>query len=129
MRYGDILAEELAVLTGTMPDLAPAAGDRERRARLADLATRLAAVLPGIEAAGLPAPECRRLTELVTDLRACDSPRPPVGEALTELWDRTVELLTELSDAVEITSRPRPGTPSPEEKGAVGRRPFWKRRD
>jgi Ca-activated chloride channel family protein len=66
----------------------------DRRTALADLGTRLAALVDG-----LPDGADRRseLAALVADLRACDGDEPPRGGALDELWQRAVDLLAALA--------------------------------
>jgi Ca-activated chloride channel family protein len=106
----DQVADEVAALR-----LAQDAPSAERLRFLADLATRLDALLTSL--AGEPAGTGERagLTELAVKLRACDTPGAPAGADLDALWDEAIRVLTEFS-------RLRAGDP-----GAEDRRFFWKR--
>jgi Ca-activated chloride channel family protein len=106
----DQVADEVAALR-----LAQDAPSAERLRFLADLATRLDALLTSL--AGEPAGtgELAGLTELALKLRACDTPGAPAGADLDALWDEAIRVLTEFS-------RPRAGDP-----GAEDGHFFWKR--
>jgi len=106
----DQVADEVAALR-----LAQDAPSAERLRFLADLATRLDALLTSL--AGEPAGtgELAGLTELAVKLRACDTPGALAGADLDALWDKAIRVLTEFS-------RPRAGDP-----GAEDRHFFWKR--
>jgi Ca-activated chloride channel homolog len=105
------LAGEAAALRA-----AQGAPDAERARLLADLATRLDALLAGL--AGDPAaavqPALAQLTglrELARTLRACDGPSSPRGAELDALWQEAIRLLTGFA---------------PEERPAA-QRAFWRR--
>lgn len=100
----DQLAGEVTALR-----LAKDAPDTERLRFLADLATRLEALLSWL--AGGDTGELIALAELIVRLRTCDAPGAPRGADLDALWNDTTRLLAEFT-------RPRPGR---------GRREFWKR--
>ena len=108
----DQLADELAALRLTKD-----APDAERLRFLADLATRLEALLSWLAGADTRADtradtgELIVLAELIVRLRTCDAPGAPRGADLDAFWDDTTRLLAEFT-------RPRPGR---------GRREFWKR--
>lgn len=106
----DQVADEVAALR-----LAQDAPSAERLRFLADLATRLDALLTSL--AGEPAGtgEFAGLTELAVKLRACDTPGAPAGADLNALWDEAIRVLTEFS-------RPRAG-----DSAAEDRHFFWKR--
>ena len=106
----DQVADEITALR-----LAQDAPSAERLRFLADLATRLDALLAWL--AGEPAGtgELAGLTELAVKLRACDTPGAPAGADLDALWNEAIRVLTEFS-------RPRAGDP-----GAEDRHFFWKR--
>ena len=106
----DQVAEEITALR-----LAQDAPSAERLRFLADLATRLDALLAWL--AGQPAGggDLNGLTELAVKLRACDTPGAPAGADLDALWNEAIRVLTEFS-------RPRAGDP-----GAEDRHFFWKR--
>ncbi len=105
------LAAEAAALRAARP------GSAAERARiLADLATRLDALLSWL--AGDPAGSGRpaALTDLAAELRDCDQPGRLDAAALDALWEKAIRQLTAL-DA------PHPGEKQPEPL----RPPFWKR--
>jgi Ca-activated chloride channel family protein len=106
----DQVADEITALR-----LAQDAPSAERLRFLADLATRLDALLAWL--AGQPAGggDLNGLTELAVKLRACDTPGAPAGADLDALWNEAIRVLTEFS-------RPRAGDP-----GAEDRHFFWKR--
>jgi Ca-activated chloride channel homolog len=106
----DQVADEITALR-----LAQDAPSAERLRFLADLATRLDALLVGL--AGQPAGggDLNGLTELAVKLRACDTPGAPAGADLDALWNEAIRVLTEFS-------RPRAGDPAAEDRHF-----FWKR--
>jgi hypothetical protein len=104
------------------------APEAERLRLLADLATRLDALLAWLNgvldgvldgacgASGEPATkELAGLTELAARLRACEEPGSPRGAALQALWDDAIRLLTGFA-------RPKAGAPGRGTRGS-----FWKR--
>ena len=97
------MADEAAALRAA--DDAP---DSERVRLLADLATRINALLAWL--GGNPA-VAGQLTGLVRKLRVCDTPWAPRGAELDALWAEVVRLLTGFAA----------------EAGPAGRRAFWKR--
>ena len=106
----DQVADEITALR-----LAQDAPSAERLRFLADLATRLDALLAWL--AGQPAggADVDGLTELAVKLRACDTPGAPAGADLDALWNEAIRVLTEFS-------RPRAGDPAAEDRHF-----FWKR--
>ena len=99
------IADEVTALR-----LAQSAPHAERVRFLADLATRLGALLTWL--AGVPGAGSE-LTELVRKLQACDTPGSPRGADLDALWNETIRVLT--------------GFTQPQ-AGDAGRPEFWKRR-
>ncbi|BCJ30629.1 VIT domain-containing protein [Actinocatenispora sera] len=97
----------------------------DRRSALADLGTRLAALVDGLPDGVTGRAE---LAALVTDLRACDGDEPPRGAELDRLWQRTIDLL-----AAFAGERPAP-EPAPRrfgrrrrpEDGTDRRGSFWR---
>ena len=106
----DQVADEVAALR-----LAQDAPSAERLRFLADLATRLDALLTSLAGEPAGSGELAGLTELAVRLRACDAPGAPAGADLEALWDEAIRVLTEFS-------RLRAGDP-----GAENRHLFWKR--
>lgn len=106
----DQVADEVAALR-----LAQDAPSAERLRFLADLATRLDALLTSLAGEPPGTGELAELTELAVKLRACDTPGALAGADLDALWDEAIRVLTEFS-------RPRAGDP-----GAEDRHFFWKR--
>jgi Ca-activated chloride channel homolog len=92
-----------------------AADEPTKRLALADLATRLYAVLRQLPAPDAD-PRTARLRRLATDLAACDTANPPRGADLTALYDRALALLTAFEQAA-----------TPEDPGQRSRANFWKR--
>ena len=88
----DQVAEEITALR-----LAQDAPSAERLRFLADLATRLDALLAWL--AGQPAGggDLNGLTELAVKLRACDTPGAPAGADLDALWNEAIRVLTEFA--------------------------------
>jgi Ca-activated chloride channel family protein len=72
----------------------------DRRSALADLGTRLGALVDGLPDNVTGRAE---LAALAADLRACDGDEPPRGADLDRLWQRAVELL-----AAFVGERPAP---------------------
>jgi Ca-activated chloride channel family protein len=106
----DQVADEIAALRLTQD--APA----DLRLRfLADLATRLDALLAWLASECAGAEELTRLTELAVKLRACDAPGAPRGADLDALWDEAIRVLTEFS------------WPQAGDGDADDRHEFWKR--
>jgi len=106
------MADEAAVLRA-----AQGAPEAERARLLADLATRIEALLTWLAAdlAGGARPGPARLTELTAlarKLRACDGPAAPNGGELDALWQEAIRVLTGFAD----------GTADP-----AARHAFWKR--
>ncbi|GAA4214527.1 VIT domain-containing protein [Actinocatenispora rupis] len=99
----DQVADELRALR-------TAGADTDRLVTLADLGSRLAVLVDTLPPT---APGRTELADLVVALRECDGPRPPRGEALDRLWERTLTVL-----AAFTGDR---GTPAPR------RAAFWKR--
>ncbi len=119
------VGEELARLRRARP-----AGAAERIALLGDLGSRLAVLLGGLGAD----PQVGELTDLLTELSACDGSNPPRDEALERLWQRTLEALAAF--AAPETSPPAPaggasgdalGDVAAESRSVNQRRSFWKR--
>jgi len=106
----DQTAYEIAALRRAQD--APAA---ERLRFLADLATRLDALLIWLASESAGTRELARLAALVVKLRACDAPRPPRGADLDALWDEAILVLTEFTQ------------PEAGDRGADDRNEFWKR--
>ena len=106
------MADEAAVLRAAL-----GAPEAERARLLADLATRIEALLTWLAAdlAGGARPGPARLTELTAlarKLRACDGPAAPNGGELDALWQEAIRVLTGFAD----------GTADP-----AARHAFWKR--
>jgi Ca-activated chloride channel homolog len=87
--------------------------DAGRRQTLADLYTRLAALLAQVAGQQSTAD----LRALVTDLAACESATPPRGEELARLYERAVTVLA----AFATVAGP------PQNQGQQVRGTFWKR--
>jgi len=107
----DQIADEVAALR-----LAQDAPDADRLRFLADLATRLDALLAWLAGEPAGSHQLTALTELVVRLRACETPGSLRGAGLDALWNDTIRLLTGL--AQPSAGGDRPG----------GGREFWKRR-
>ncbi|HEY3507279.1 MAG TPA: VIT domain-containing protein [Actinocatenispora sp.] len=97
--------------------LRSAGGALNRSTVLADLGTRLAVLVDTLPA---DAPDRDGLAELVTALRECDGPRPPAGDDLDRLWQRTLDVLAAFTDGA--------GTTEGQQARAARRGAFWKRR-
>ena len=82
-------------------------GEAQRRTALADLASRLEALLQQLT----DGPGVADLRTLAADLAACDGPTPPRGADLTALYERAITVLDGFAEA----------------KPAAGRTAFWKR--
>ncbi len=87
------------------------APDGERARLLADLATRIDALLAWLGTDPADAAQLRGLARLARRLRACDGPGCPRGAELDSLWAEAIRLLTEFA----ADARP------------AARRAFWKR--
>ncbi len=83
------LADEAAALRA-----ARHAPDAERARLLADLATRIDALLTWLAGDPAAARQLAELTELVRKLRECDKPGSLRGTELDALWEETIRLLT-----------------------------------
>jgi Ca-activated chloride channel family protein len=70
-----------------------AAPDTERARLLADLATRIDALLAWLAGDGV-AGQLTGLAELARKLRACDQPGSPRGGELDALWREAIQVLT-----------------------------------
>ena len=90
----DQVADEIAALR--LAQEAPV-GDRLRF--LADLATRLDALLAWLAGEPTATGELAGLTELAVTLRACDAPQASHCANLDALWDETIRVLTEFDPA------------------------------
>jgi hypothetical protein len=106
------MADEAAALRA-----AQGAPEAERARLLADLATRIEALLAGLAAdlavGARPGPDrLTELTGLARKLRACDGPSSPRGHELDALWQEAIRVLTGFAD----------GTADPAARDA-----FWKR--
>jgi Ca-activated chloride channel homolog len=91
--------------------------ESERRRLLADLASRLDALIASL--ADAPSLQQQRvsLAGLASKLRDCDQPPPRCGSELDALWDETIALLTAFGETgLPVGQRPGPQA-----------RPFWKR--
>jgi Ca-activated chloride channel family protein len=104
------VADELAAMTA-----ATDATEAERLRFLADLATRLDALLTWLAGEPIDAGERAGLTGLAVTLRACEAPGSPRGAELDALWDETVRLLTGFAQ------------PQASGAGTAARDKFWKR--
>ncbi|BCJ35233.1 hypothetical protein Athai_27360 [Actinocatenispora thailandica] len=93
----------------------------DRRTALADLGTRLAALVDGLPDRTTGRAE---LAALAADLRACDGDEPPRGTDLDELWQRAVDLL-----AAFVGERPAPRRSGRRQRrgdGSDRRDSFWR---
>jgi len=90
--------------------------ESERRAALADLASRLDALLRHLAGQADDA-VLTSLRSLATALAACDGPTPPRGADLDALWQRALDVLTAFAGGQHATAAP----------GARARGAFWKR--
>ena len=107
------LAEELQRLRAMA-----AAPEHRRRAWLADLATRLAAMAGDLPDTGAPAPVGDQLRVLARELSACDdTERAPRGADLDRLWRRCEEVLGSL---LGTAAAPAPAARRPRTQD------FWK---
>jgi Ca-activated chloride channel homolog len=106
----DQVADEIAALR-----LAQGAPAAERLRFLADLATRLDALLAWLDSESADIGQLARLTELVVKLRACNASLPPRGADLDALWDEAIRVLTEFTQ------------PPAGDRSADDRNEFWKR--
>jgi Ca-activated chloride channel family protein len=96
---------------------AQGAPEAERARLLADLATRIEALLAwlagGLAVGGRPGlTQLTQLTGLARKLRACDGASSPRGGELDALWQEAIRVLTGFADGIA---------------GPAGRRAFWKR--
>ncbi len=95
---------------------AAGAPEYERRELLADLGTRLEALAGDLGGS----PDAAAIRALVAELHE-DRLSGLSGDALTELWDRVLELLDRLAGATDGPGAGGPGSTN-------ARTPFWKRR-
>lgn len=97
----------------------------DRRTALADLGTRLAALVDGLPDGAAGRSE---LAALVAELRACDGDEPPRGGALDELWQRTIDRLAAFAgEGAAPESAPRRfGRRRRPEDGTGRRDSFWR---
>jgi Ca-activated chloride channel homolog len=82
---------------------------------LADLATRLAAMLTWLASEPTATEQIAWLTDLAGKLSACDTPGAPGGADLDALWDETIRVLSKFT-------RPQDG-----DLDGDDRNEFWKR--
>jgi Ca-activated chloride channel homolog len=104
------MADELAALR--LVHDAPAA---MRLRFLADLATRLGAMLTCLVGEPTATEEIAWLTELAAKLSACDTPGAPGGADLDALWDEAIRVLRKFTQ------------PQDDDRGGDDRNEFWKR--
>jgi Ca-activated chloride channel homolog len=112
------MGEEAAALRA-----AHGAPDSERARLLADLATRIDALLAWLATDPAAAGQLDDLAGLARKLRACDRPRSPRGTELDALWQEATRLLTEFSTPHDAPAAHSART------GPGPRRAFWKRPD
>jgi hypothetical protein len=86
---------------------------------LADLATRLGALVSSLADTPPLSRQRAALARLAAMLRECDTPEPPRGTDLDALWDQTITLLTAFAKGRPLADR------GPAHLGHA--RPFWKR--
>jgi Ca-activated chloride channel homolog len=103
-------AQEAAVLRAARRD-----PETERRRLLADLASRLDALVASLAGEPSLGQQRARLAELAGKLRDCDQPPPRYCTELDALWDEAIALLMAFGEG---------RLPAGEEPAA---RPFWKR--
>jgi len=95
------------------------APEDERLRLLADLATRLDALVSSLADAPALFRQRAALARLAARLRECDKPPPPRGTDLDALWEQTITLLTAFAEGRPLAGR----RPAP-----LGHaRRFWKR--
>jgi Ca-activated chloride channel homolog len=80
--------------------------DAERARLLADLATRIEALLAWLAGDPATARELGGLAELAGRLRACDEPGAPRGAALDALMAEAIELLAGFAEGGAPAARP-----------------------
>jgi Ca-activated chloride channel homolog len=98
--------------------------DAERVRILADLATRIDALLAWLTGDPAAAGRLTGLTALARKLRECDKPGSPRGAGLDALWEEAIRLLT------EFAAQDPPGDAPEAQPGGVrpaAHRAFWKR--
>ena len=91
--------------------------DAERRDMLADLVSRLSALLGHLASVGVPADAVAPLAQLVQRLRSDDD--------LDTLWAEAVRVLEMFAGTTTVLAAGR--EPDPDAGGAARRRAFWKR--
>ena len=97
----------------------------ERRLLLADLGTRLGALVAHLTGQGVPLDTVALLRGLAEALRACDGPAVPAPDVIDGLWTRAIAVLDTFAGT---TPAPRPGPgPRPPAPPTGQRRTFWKR--
>ena len=105
------LADEVARLRAARP-----ASAAERARLLADLATRIDALLAWLAGDTAFSGHLAGLSELAAELRDCDQPGRLDRAGLDPLWEKTVRELTALAEPHVPGQQPEPSRP-----------PFWKR--
>jgi hypothetical protein len=98
--------------------------DAERVRILADLATRIDALLVWLTEDPAAAGQLTGLTALALKLRECDKPGSPRGAELNALWEEAIRLLTGF--AAQDSPGDAPEGP-PGDVGPAADRAFWKR--
>jgi Ca-activated chloride channel family protein len=113
------LADEVSALRTAQPG-----PDADRVLILADLATRIDALLAWLTGDPAAAERLTELTALARKLRDCDTPRSPRGAELEALWEETIHVLAEFAAQVPSDDAPQapPGSVQPAADQA-----FWKR--
>jgi Ca-activated chloride channel family protein len=106
------VAEEAAALRAAQHE-----PENNRRRLLADLASRLDALIASLADAPSLWQQRASLARLASKLRECDQPPARGGTQLDALWDETIALLTAFSQG---------RLPADEAPGALAH-PFWKR--
>src|SRR5213078_565812 len=110
-----LAAEEVRRLRPGPGSTPAGAGELQRRAALADLASRLVALLQHV---GGQADEMvlAPLRSLAAALAACDGPNPPRGADLDALWQRAIDVLSAFAGGPPAGQPPdtqAPGTQAP----------------
>jgi Ca-activated chloride channel family protein len=95
------MADEAAALQAAQD-----AQDAERARLLADLATRIDALLAWLAGDPAVAGQLTALTGLARRLQACDRPGPPRGAELDALWTEAIRVLAGFAAGTEAAARP-----------------------
>ncbi|MGH3734148.1 MAG: VIT domain-containing protein [Micromonosporaceae bacterium] len=111
--------DELRTLT-TLADR----GAIERWNALADLASRLTALVRHLRQAGVAESDREALRRLAEELSVCENPPPPEGAMLDRLWRQAVEVLEHIAGGDPATGGDS-ATPPPAARRS--RTAFWKR--